>query len=47
MKEFTIKNKNFRIGYNKYTDPHFGYNYDAWVDFCHEFSIGRFYICWF
>jgi len=45
-KEFTIKNFDFRIGYDNLIDMTFGYNYNPSVDFCYEIVIGRLFICW-
>lgn len=44
--EITFKRTCIRIGYNTLEDPKIGYNCNDKVDFCHEISIGRLYICW-
>lgn len=37
---------NVLIGWNKYDEPYWGYNYNDEYDLKHEICFYRFYICW-
>lgn len=35
-----------KIGWNRWNDPYWGYNYNKNCDYHHEFCFYRLYICW-
>ena len=35
-----------KIGWNRWNDPYWGYNYNEICDYHHEFYFYRLYICW-
>lgn len=35
-----------KIGWNRWNDSHWGYNYNENYDYHHEFCFYKFYICW-